>query len=73
MTPDETLGVLMGVVLAMAEDIYFRKCLFYNVPCLSDTDKEKCLYEAVEALPEVLEFYEKAHEALDENKNEYQN
>ena len=62
MTPDETLGVLMGIVLAMAEDIYFSKCMFYNVPCLSDSDKERCIDEAVEALPEVLEYYEKARQ-----------
>ena len=68
MTPDETLGVLMGVVLAMAEDIYFRKCMFYNVPCLSDSDKEKCIDEAVEALPEVLEYCKKVSEALEGKK-----
>lgn len=65
MTPDEILGVLMGVVLAMAEDIYFQKCMFYNVPCLSDFDKKKCIDEAVEALPEVLEYYKQVCKVKD--------
>jgi len=57
MTDAEMKDVLVGIVLAMAENIYVSKCMFYNVPCLSDTDKEKCIHEAVEVLPEVLEYY----------------
>jgi len=62
MTPDEIDGVLLGIVLATAENIYVSKCMFYNVPSLPDSDKEKCIHEAVEALPEALEFYKKVFE-----------
>jgi len=62
MTPDEIDGVLLGIVLATAENIYIDKCMFYNVPALSESDKEKCIHEAVEALPAVLEFYRKVFE-----------
>lgn len=62
MSDEEINGVLLGIVMATAEDIYFHKCMFYNVPCLSESDKEKCIHEAVEALPEILEFYQKVHE-----------
>ena len=60
----EILSVLLVAALSIAEDIYFQKCMFYNVPCLSDYDKKKCIDEAVEALPKFLEYYEKASEFL---------
>ena len=66
MTPDEIDGVLLGIVLAMAENIYIDKCMFYNVPALSESDKEKCIHEAVEALPEVLDFYQKVFQSTSE-------
>jgi hypothetical protein len=62
MTDAEMKDVLVGIVLATAENIYISKCMFYNVPCLSESDKEKCIHEAVEALPEALEFYKKVFE-----------
>ena len=65
MTEAEAMSVLMGVTLSIAEDIYFQKCMFYNVPCLSDSDKKKCIDEAVEIIPELLEYYEKASKALE--------
>lgn len=66
MTPDEIDGVLLGIVLATAENIYISKCMYYGVPCLSDSDKEECIHEAVEVLPEVLEFYQKIFEVTSE-------
>ena len=63
-TEAETLSALLVLTLSIADDIYFHKCMFYNVPCLSDSDKEKCIDEAVETLPKFLEYYEKASEAL---------
>lgn len=65
MTPEEVLSELIGVTYVIAEDIYFRKCLFYNVTRLSDDDKKRCIDEAVEVLPEFLEYYEKVSEALE--------
>ena len=61
----ETLSLLLGMTFSIAEDIYFRKCMFYNVPCLSDYDKKKCIDEAVETLPKFLEYYEKVSEILE--------
>lgn len=61
----EILSALLVLTLSIAEDIYFQKCMFYNVPCLSDSDKNKCIDEAVEALPKFLEYYEKASEILE--------
>ncbi len=65
MTEDEALSALLVLTLSIAENIYFDKCMFYNVPCLSDYDKKKCIDEAVEILPEFLEYYEKASEVLE--------
>jgi hypothetical protein len=65
MTDAEMKGVLLGIVLATAENIYISKCMFYNVPALSDSDKEKCIHEAVEVLPEVLEYYKQVCKVKD--------
>ena len=65
MIEDEVLSALLVLTLSIAEDIYFHKCMFYNVPCLSDSDKKKCIDEAVEILPKYLEYYKKASEALE--------
>lgn len=66
---DAILPVLLVVTFSIAEDIYFDKCMFYNVPSLPDSDKKKCIDEAVEVLPEFLEYYKKASEAI-ESKGE---
>ncbi len=65
MTENEILSTLLVVTLSIAEDIYFDKCMFYNVPRLSDSDKKKCIDEAVETLPKFLEYCKKASEALE--------
>lgn len=65
MTGNEALGPLFVLALSIAENIYFDKCLFYNVPSLPDSDKKKCIDEAVEVLPEVLEYYKKASEFIE--------
>lgn len=62
---DAILSVLLVVTFSIAEDIYFRKCMFYNVPRLSDSDKKNCIDEAVELLPKILEYYKKASEAAE--------
>lgn len=61
----EILSSLLLLTLYIAENIYFDKCMFYNVPRLSDSDKKKCIDEAVEVLPEFLEYYKKASEVLE--------
>ena len=65
MIEDEVLSALLVLTLSIADDIYFQKCTFYNVPCLSDYDKKKCIDEAVETIPKFLEYYKKASEALE--------
>lgn len=65
MSENETIVALFGLTLAIAEDIYFYKCLFYNVPSLSDSDWKKCIDEAVEVLQEVLDNYKRASEFLE--------
>ena len=65
MIENEIMGALFVLTLSIAENIYFDKCMFYNVPCLSDYDKKKCIDEAVEILPEVLEYYKKVSEAAE--------
>lgn len=65
MTENEALGPLYVLALSIAEDIYLQKCLFYDVPSLPDSDKKKCIDEAVEFLPEFLEHYKRASEVIE--------
>lgn len=65
MTEAEILSVLLVLTFSIADNIYFDRCMFYNVPGLSNSDKKKCIDEAVEVLPEVLEYYKKASEIIE--------
>lgn len=64
MTDQELLEELYGIVLVLADEIYFQKCMYFGVPRLSESDKEECVDEAVRALPKFLETYAKYSEAL---------
>lgn len=60
------MSILVEIVRILAEDIYFYKCLFYNVPSLSDSEKEACIQEAIDSLPAVLETLAKYYEYLNQ-------
>jgi hypothetical protein len=64
MTAEELSGELLGIIYVLAEEIYFQKCMYFNVPRLSESDKKECVDEAVRALPEFLEAYSKYSDAL---------
>lgn len=60
------MSILVEIVCILAEDIYFYKCLFYNVPRLSDSEKEKCIQEAIDILPDFLKTLAKYYEYLNQ-------
>ena len=65
MTLSELLGdELIEVVAVLADEIYFRKCLFYGIPKLPKSDEDECILEAVAILPEFLETYKRYHETI---------
>ena len=66
MDQEGLLEEIFGIVAVLADEIYFRKCMFYNVSELSKAEEDACIQEAVEVLPAFMKTFSECSKALKE-------